>query len=70
MTATDSLPSADVVDSKSRVGELQEKIDELLRQFYATPDPALMSRMTELSKEKEQLMKPALLRSNFLKKAS
>lgn len=59
---------AALLESKSKIAELQRKIDELIRQYYATGDQDIMVRAANLARQKEQLLKPATMRSGEFKK--
>lgn len=70
MTMIDYPRQAGLLDSKSRISELQRKIDELIRKFYESGDQNLMRRAAELSRQKESLLKPAAMRTGNLRRVS
>lgn len=59
-----------LLDSKSRIADLQRQIDELMRQFYASGDHELMAQAAKLSQQKENLLKPRAFRAETYKRAS
>ena len=48
---------------KSRVVELQREIDQLTRQAFRTGEKEHVARATRLARQKEDLLKPAAMRS-------
>jgi hypothetical protein len=67
MAMIDNPSRTGSIDSKSKVAELQQKIENLVREAYRTGDTGLMAQAARLSRQKEQLLKPAAMRkSDFL----
>lgn len=64
-----SAAAGQYVERKSRVGELTREIDGLVREFVQTNDPKVAGRAAKLSKEREDLLKPGVIRSGRILKA-
>lgn len=56
-------------DSKSRVGELTREIDSLVRAYVVSRDQNVLARASKLSREREDLLKPVIIRSGKIRKA-
>jgi hypothetical protein len=70
MTTLNLTRNAGILDSKSKIAELQRSIDKLVREFYSTGDSDCMVRVAQLARQKEQLLKPATMRSAEFQKVS
>lgn len=57
------------VHGGSRAGELRRDIDDLIGHYISTGDASDLDRADLLSREREELLKPAILRSGHLMKA-
>lgn len=58
-----------LVDSKSRVGSLTRQIDRLVREYVSKGGDDFAARASKLSRERENLLKPEIIRSGRIKKA-
>lgn len=69
---TQSKTTADAVlkDSKSSVGSLTRAIDGLVREYVETGRDDIVAQASQLSRRREDLLKPMIIRTGRIKKAS
>lgn len=70
MTMSTFRRQAADTDSKSRIADLQREIDRLVSEYVDSGDRSLMSEAARLSREKENLLKPRIMRPSQLPEAS
>ncbi len=56
-------------DSKSKVGALTRQIDGLVREYVSKGGDDYVDRASRLSRERENLLKPEIIRSGRIKQA-
>lgn len=70
MTDERNLREGIVRDSKSRISQLTREIDGLVREYVSSGSEDVVARASKLSREREQLLKPKVVRSGRLREAS
>jgi hypothetical protein len=68
MTQTQAISRS--LDSKSKVGKLTRQIDGLVRQYVSSGSEEFADKATMLSRQREDLLKPLIIRSGKIKEAS
>lgn len=69
MHLDDALCVSGSVDSKSQVQELNKKIDGLVRTYIESGSEAAVEEASKLSRRRERLLKPKVIRMRTFKEA-
>jgi hypothetical protein len=66
---TRSAPKTASIEYKSRAAELSREIDGLVREYIVSRDVGKVTRASQLSREREELLKPKFVTSGDILKA-
>ena len=68
MTDTTYKNAFSILEAKSRVGDLTREIDSEVRQYVSSGDRKAVAKVAKLARQKEELLKPGIIRSGKIKK--